>query len=140
MIRSVRLARGRSRGGAEIQIAPLIDLMFTLLLFYVVTTTFVRETGLEVERPRARSAAPLEKHAILVGVGPSGEVYWEGRRIDLITLRGLVSRRLARQPGAGVVLVADRRTPAEWVVRVMDEAKRGGARTVALASRKEMGP
>jgi biopolymer transport protein ExbD len=136
VIRSIR-GRGRSRGAPEIQIAPMIDLMFTLLIFFVVTTSFVRETGLEVKRPRSSTASSLEKTSLLVGVGPTGEVFFEGRRVELLSLRLLLSQRLARQPDAGVVLVTDRRTPAESIVRVMDEAHLGGAKRVALASRRD---
>ena len=135
MIRSLR-SRGRARGAPEIQIAPMIDLMFTLLIFFVVTTSFVRETGLEVQRPRSSTATELDKSAILVGVGPAGEVSFEGRRVELLSLRMLLEQRLARSPESGVVLVADRLATAEAIVRVMDEAQRGGARRVALASRR----
>lgn len=135
MIRSLR-SRGRSRGAPEIQIAPMIDLMFTLLIFFVVTTSFVRETGLEVQRPRSSTAAQLDPGSILVGVGPAGEISFEGRRVELLSLRMLLEQRLTRSPESGVVLVADRQTPAEALVRVMDEAQRGGAKRIALASRR----
>ena len=114
----------------------MIDLMFTLLIFFVVTTSFVRETGLEVQRPRSSTAAALDKNAILVGVGPAGEVSFEGRRVELLSLRMLLEQRLARSPESGVVLVADRLATAESIVRVMDEAQRGGAKRIALASRR----
>lgn len=136
MIRSIR-SKSRGRGAPEIQIAPMIDLMFTLLIFFVVTTSFVRETGLEVQRPKSSTASALEKSSLLVGVGPSGEIYFEGRRVELLSLRLLVGQRLLRQPDAGVVLVTDKRTPAEAIVRVMDEAQLGGAKRVALASRRD---
>ena len=136
MIRSVR-SKGRGRGAPEIQIAPMIDLMFTLLIFFVVTTSFVRETGLDVQRPRSSTAAGLEKSSLLVGMGPAGEIYFEGRRVELLSLRLLISQRVARQPDAGVVLVVDQRTTADAIVRVMDEAQLGGAKRVALASRRE---
>ena len=136
MIRSIR-SRARGRGAPEIQIAPMIDLMFTLLIFFVVTTSFVRETGLDVQRPRSSTASALEKSSLLVGIGPTGEVYFEGRRVELLSLRTLLSQRLQRQPDAGVVLVTDKRTPAESIVRVMDEAQLGGAKRVALASRRD---
>jgi len=139
MIRSIRLGR-RGRGQAEIQIAPLIDMMFTLLLFYIATTTFVRETGLRVERPRARAGEALEKNSLLVGIGAAGEVSLEGRRVDLLSLRTMVAQRVARRPDLGVVLVTDRATPAELLVKVMDEAQLGGAKKIAIASRKERVP
>ena len=136
MIRSIR-SKGRGRGAPEIQIAPMIDLMFTLLIFFVITTSFVRETGISVQRPQSSTASMLEKSSLLVGIGPLGEVYFEGRRVELLSLRLLIGQRLAGQPDAGVVLVTDKRTPAEAIVRVMDEAQLGGAKRVALASRRD---
>ena len=68
MIRSIR-SKGRSRGAPEIQIAPMIDLMFTLLIFFVVTTSFVRETGIAVQRPQSSTASTVEKSSVLVGIG-----------------------------------------------------------------------
>jgi biopolymer transport protein ExbD len=136
MIRSVR-GRGQGRGSPEIQIAPMIDLMFTLLIFFVVTSTFVRETGLEVQRPQAGASAETDPDSILIGLGPTGEVYFEGRRVELLGLRTLVEQRLSRRREAGVVLIADRGTPVEALVQVMDEAKLAGAGRVSIASRKE---
>jgi biopolymer transport protein ExbD len=115
----------------------MIDLMFTLLIFFVATTSFVRETGLQVQRPRSSTATDLDKSSILVGVGPAGEVFFEGRRVELLSLRMMVEQRLSRAPDSGVVLIADKRTPAEALVRVMDEAQLGGAKRIALASRRE---
>jgi biopolymer transport protein ExbD len=135
MIRSVR-SKLRGRGQPEIQIAPLIDMMFILLIFLLVTTTFVRETGIDVQRPQAATAAELDRSAIMIGIGPGGEVHFEGRRIDLISLRTLIEQQLTRSPESGVVLIADKQTPTEALVRVMDEAQMGGAKRIAIASRK----
>ncbi|MBI3270899.1 MAG: biopolymer transporter ExbD [Planctomycetes bacterium] len=129
--------RRRGRGQPEVIILSLIDIMMVLLIFLLSTATPVRETGLEVQRPLATSVGAVDPEAVLLGVGPEGELSFEGRRVDWLSLRGLVEERLARRPELGVVLVADRRTPAGVLVGILDEAQLGGARRIAIAARKE---
>lgn len=129
--------RRRGRGQPEIIILSLIDIMMVLVIFLLTTASASRETGLLVQRPRAASGQALESESILIGVGADGELSFDGHRVDRFSVRGLVAQRLARKPEAGVVLVADRRTPAEILVSVMDEAQLGGAKRIAVASQRE---
>lgn len=129
--------RKRGRGQPEVIIISLIDIMMVLLIFLLSTASTTRETGLDVQRPYALSGEELDSDAVLIGVGAEGELSFEGRRIDRISLRGLVQERLAQRPDAGVVLVADKRTPTGVLVAVMDEAQLGGARRIAVAASKE---
>ncbi len=125
--------RGRS-GGVRINMGPLIDMVFLLLIFFVVTTSFVREAGIEVQRSTAATAEVKERDNILIGVTDSGEVYWEGLRIDLRSVRAHVERALAEDPESGVVVVADRKSYTGAVIQVMDQCRLAGARRVSLAA------
>lgn len=136
MIQSVR-SRRKARAGVDIPLAPLIDMVFILLIFFLVTTTFVRETGLRVRRPRAKTAQVLDAKNLLVGVDPQGRIHVEGRRVDLLSLRSVVERRVRSRPDLSVVLVVDEATPTGTLVRVMDECREAGAKRIAVASRKE---
>ncbi len=136
MFRSVRGSR-RERAAAEVQIAPLIDMVFILLIFFLVTTTFVRETGISVRRPSASTAQALDRKSLLVGIDPKGRVFVEERRVDLLALRTLVERRMRSQPELSVVLIADRGAPTSALIDVMDECRLGGATKIAVASSKE---
>ena len=136
MIDLARL-RKRGRGQPEIIILSLIDIMMVLLIFLLSTASPARETGMDVQRPHAASAAAGDPESILVGIGPEGELTFEGRRVDRLSLRGMVEQRLARRPDLALVLVADRRTPLETLVAVMDEAQLGGAKRISIAARKE---
>ncbi len=138
MFQSVRSSRP-SHQRPEIRIAPLIDMVFILLIFFVVTTTFVRETGVTVDRPTARSGQPLEGNPLMVGLGPSGQTYFEGRRVSLFSLRPLVQRRLRQRPDLSVILVADKAAPAQAIVGVVDELRLSGAGRIALATQREGG-
>lgn len=129
--------RKRGRGQPEVIILSLIDIMMVLLIFLLSTASPVRETGIEIQRPFAQTGNAVEAEAVLIGVGPEGELSFEGRRVDRLSLRGLIEERLGRQPELGVVLIADRRTPTGVLVGVMDDAQLGGARRIAIAARKE---
>ncbi|MDD5134495.1 MAG: biopolymer transporter ExbD [Phycisphaerae bacterium] len=136
MFQSVRRKK-RSQEKAEITIAPLIDMVFILLIFFIVTTSFVSETGVTVERPAAHSAENLESQSTLVGIGPSGEIYISGRRVGLFSLKPLMENKLKNQPNLSIVLVADKATRADLIVRVMDEIRLSGIKRIAIATERE---
>jgi len=127
------------RGGSEVSInmGPLIDMVFLLLIFFVVTTSFVRETGIEVQRSQADTAEVVEHATIMLGVSAEGHVYFEGRRVDVRSVRGLVERALAEDPEAGVVVVADKNSNTGVVIKAMDQCRLAGAQSVGLAAIRE---
>lgn len=118
-----------------VDISPLIDCVFILLIFFIVTTTFVEETGVEVNRPQAASAVQLEKTSILLALTAKGEVIYGGREIGFGGVRQLVKRMLQKEK-VPVVIQADAEVNTGLLMRVMDEAKLGGAETINLAARR----
>jgi len=121
--------------GSEINISPLIDVVFILLIFFIVTTVFVEETGIDIEKPRAASQKDLDKNSILLGITPDGKVFYGGKEIGIGGVRPVVSR-LIRQQDQPVIIQADRLTPTETTVAVLDEAKLGGAGKVFVSTLK----
>jgi biopolymer transport protein ExbD len=121
---------------AGIDISPLIDCIFILLLFFIVTTTFVEETGVEVDRPQAASSVKLDKNSILLAITTGGEVVYGGRDIGIGGVRPLV-KRLIEKEDLPVILQTDKAVPAGLLVRVLDETKLAGAKRVNLATRPE---
>jgi len=119
----------------DINVSPLIDMVFILLIFFIVTTTFVDETGVEVDKPQAASAAALDKNSILLAVTTQGQVVYGGQEIGVNGVRTLV-RRMTDQDAVPVIIQADKNASAGVVVRVIDEAKLGGAKNVSLASKQ----
>ena len=117
----------------EINISPLIDVVFILLIFFIVTTVFVKETGVDVDKPRAASQQDLEKNSILIGITPEGGVFYGGSDIGVVGVRAVVSR-LIKQEVMPVIIQADRRTPTETTVEVLDEAKLAGAVQVFVST------
>ncbi|MCB1076824.1 MAG: biopolymer transporter ExbD [Verrucomicrobiae bacterium] len=131
-----RFHRFRDSSGdatGEINISPLIDIVFILLIFFIVTTVFVEETGVDVQKPRAASQSDLERNSILIGITPEGGVYYGGREIGVGGVRAVVSR-LIKQDAMPVIIQADRSTPTETTVNVLDEAKLAGAADVFVST------
>ena len=126
-----RANQGESSG--EINISPLIDVVFILLIFFIVTTVFVDETGVKVDKPRAASQQDIEKESILIGITAEGGVYYGGREIGVGGVRAVISR-LQQEQQRPVVIQADRETDTEKTIEVLDEAKIGGAQTVFVST------
>lgn len=116
-----------------IDMSPMIDCVFILLIFFIVTTTFVEETGIEVDKPQAASSAALEKTSILLAITAKGEVVYGGRQIGLSDVQPLV-KRLLQKESVPVIVQADASAPSGLLVRVIDEAKLANAPKVSVAS------
>ena len=127
------------RGGdkVDINMGPLIDMVFLLLIFFVVTTSFVKEAGIDVQRSTAATAEVKDRGNIMVGLTSEGHAYFEGKRVDVRSLRGLIERSLAEDPESGVVVVADKRSETGDVVKVMDQCRLAGAKSVSLAAKQD---
>jgi biopolymer transport protein ExbD len=123
---------------AGVDISPLIDCVFILLIFFIVTTTFVEETGVEVDKPQAASSVRLEKTSILLALTDKGEVVYGGREIGISGVRQLVKRMLQKED-IPVIIQADAGAQSGLLVRIIDEAKLAGASKVSLATRKPQG-
>ena len=118
----------------EINITPMLDVVFILLIFFIVTANFIKEPGLEVNRPDSETAEPTENAAILIAVGNAGEIYMDGRRIDKRQVKANVVRLLAENPQGSVVIQADEKATADTIMAVMDGAREAGVFNISLAS------
>ena len=114
-------------------VAPLIDIVFILLIFFVVTTTFARDLGVDVERPSAGSASEQPANIVRVAIGRGGELAVDGRATSTWRLGAEVEDRLIHNPDKSVLVVADRSIDAKTLVDVMDTCRQAGARQVAIA-------
>jgi biopolymer transport protein ExbD len=130
-----RDAGSEDGGESGIDMSPMIDCVFILLIFFIVTTTFVEETGVEVDKPQAASAVRLEKTSILLALTSRGEVVYGGRDVGLGGVQPLV-RRLLQKEDLPVIIQADTVAPSGLLVRIIDEAKLAGATRVSVATAK----
>jgi biopolymer transport protein ExbD len=135
MINVRRTIRGQEQ--IHIDVINLVDVMMVLLIFFVATTSFVKETGVKVERSTAATAEVEDHGSVMIGLSADGEIYIEGKRVDVRRVRGLVERALAEDNQAGVVIIADRDSKTSDVVRLMDQCRLAGAKNVSLAARRE---
>ncbi len=108
---------------SEINISPMIDMVFILLIFFIVVTVFVEEPGVEVTRERAVTSANLDRMSILIAVTEQGAVFYGGDDIGVVGVRGVVRRLTSQTSGMPVIIQADRGAPSGVVIRVIDEAK-----------------
>lgn len=120
----------------EINMAPLIDMVFLLLIFFMATTSFVKESGIDVNRPTAASAQLKAKGNILLGVSEDGRIFFDKIPIDVRSVRAHIERALAENPEGSVVIVADQKSDTGVIVRIMDQCRLAGARRVSIAAAK----
>ena len=137
MFRSMQ--RGaRAPDDAGVDLAPLIDVVFILLIFFLVTATFDPDVGVDVERPRAASSTDVAQDALRVVIAPSGATYVDGRVASLDQIAADVVRASARERGS-ILLVPDRSVPSGRLVEVMDAVRLAGADSVTVATRAPSG-
>ncbi len=133
----IRSRRKSALEEATVDMAPLIDMTFLLLIFFLVNTNFIKETGIEVKRPEAASGESQGGDIILVGISSAGTIHMAGNRIDLSSVRTEVAQARIKQPKAPVVVVADEGSRTGLMVRVIDECKRAGAEDISIATKTE---
>jgi len=119
--------------GVEVNMSPLIDCVFLLLIFFIVTTVFVEETGVEIQKPQAASAQDMDKHSIMIALTADGKVVFGGREIGVNGVRGVVARQL-REKESPVIILADGDARTSPLVDVIDECKLAGAKQVSIAA------
>ncbi|QJR80788.1 biopolymer transporter ExbD [Alteromonas pelagimontana] len=118
-----------------IDMSPLLDVVFILLIFFIVSTVFVKETGVEVDKPQAISAQKLDQMVILLAITQSGQVMYDGSNIGISGVRGTLEQLQAQEPRP-VVIQADKAVPTALLVEVIDAAKLAGSETVNIATLK----
>ncbi len=128
-----RLLYATETKSEEINVSPLIDIVFILLIFFIVTTVFVEETGVEVSRPQAASASMLEKNSILIAITSEGNIVYGGREIGLSGVRGTV-QRLLKNDDMPVIVQVDKAVSIELYTKVHDAAMLAGAKRISMAT------
>lgn len=119
----------------EIQIAPLIDCVFLLLIFFMSTTVFPETAGIEVEKPKAVTGKALPKEHMLLAVSSAGECFYGGRQRSLDEISEIIKAELAAKPGCAVIVQPDRKSLTDHLVRVLDTARKAGARNISIATK-----
>src|SRR5215510_4733280 len=131
------LSRRHAGGHGEehgIDLAPMLDFVLNLLIFFIITTSFVREAGVSVSRPEAQTAVHADSGNILIAIRPNGEIWMDRRQVDLREVRPTVERLHVERPEDTVVVLADKAARSGLLAQVMDEVKLGGIQQVAIGA------
>jgi biopolymer transport protein ExbD len=122
---------------SEINITPMLDVVFIMLIFFIVTATFVKEAGIDVNRPDAATAVKQEKANILIAIGPSNDIWIDRRQVDIRSVRPNIERLHAENPQGSVVIQADKESKTDTLIQVMDAARQAGVYNVSIAAREQ---
>jgi len=118
----------------ELNLTPMLDIVFIMLIFFVVTTSFVKESGIEVNRPTAQTAERRDQGNILIAISPNGEIWIDKRAVDIRAVRAVVERLVAENPEGGVIIQGDREAQIGLLVKVMDQVRKAGIVNVSIAA------
>ena len=135
MRRSIIQAAG-DESSSEINLTPMLDVVFIMLIFFIVTASFIKEAGIDVNRPDAPTAGP-NKANILVAISAANEIWIDRRRVDPRAVRANIERLHAENPEGSVIIQADKRAFTETLVGVMDSARQAGVFNVSIAAANE---
>lgn len=124
-------------GPAAMNITPLIDMVFILLIFFAVNASFVKEAGVEIDRPSAKTATTKQNANIMIAVTENAEVWVDRDRVDPRSVRGHVERLHAENPEGAVVILADEESHTGLVIEVLDQVRLAGVENVAVAASSE---
>ena len=123
----------------NIDVSPLIDMVFILLIFFMVTTTFVKDMKLDLNRPSASSASLADAKVIRVYIDNSGEIYIDNQAVKLWAIQSKLRDLLRTSTEKSVLIVSDTDIPVSNLIDVVDECRMSGAKDVAVSTTKEMG-
>ncbi|GAB54593.1 biopolymer transport protein exbD2 [Glaciecola punicea ACAM 611] len=119
---------------ANIDMTPMLDVVFIMLIFFIVTASFVKESGIDVNRPEASTAVKKDKASILVAISENNEIWINKRRIDVRAVQANIERLHAENPQGSVVIQADKKSTTETLMKVLDATRAAGIDDAAVAT------
>ena len=133
----MRRKRLRQEEDADIDITPRLDIVFIMLIFFIVTATFVKESGIDVTRPDAETAVKQNRVAILIAIRDNNEIWINRRKVDLASVRANVEKLHAENPQGGAVIQADRQAETGVLVEIMDQVRLAGVGAISIAAEEK---
>jgi biopolymer transport protein ExbD len=135
-MRSMFEATSPEEEESEINITPMLDVVFIMLIFFIVTASFVKEAGIDVNRPDAETAVRQERANILIAISENNDIWIDQRQVDPRALRANIERLHAENPEGSVVIQADKKAITETLIQVMDAARQAGVFNVSIAAQE----
>ena len=133
----MRRERVKLEEDADIDITPMLDIVFIMLIFFIVTATFVKESGIDVTRPDAETAVKQNRVAILIAIRDNNEIWINRRQVDLASVRANVEKLHAENPQGGAVIQADRQAETGVLVEIMDQVRLAGVGAISIAAEEK---
>ena len=118
----------------EINITPMLDIVFIMLIFFIVTTSFIRETGIDPKRPDAVTAARQDRGNILIAISATGQIWMDKRQVELESVRQRIEQARNESPESTVVIIADERSETGILIDLMDQVRLGGILNISVAA------
>jgi len=118
----------------EINITPMLDIVFIMLIFFIVTTSFIRETGIDPQRPEAMTASRQDRGNILIGVSATGQIWMDKRQVEMGAVRQRIEQARNESPESTVVIIADERSETGVLIDLMDQVRLGGILNISVAA------
>ncbi len=125
----------RKKEDTAIDLTPMLDVVFIMLIFFIVSTSFVKESGVQVNRPSASTAKTKARANILVAITEAGDVWMQKRKVDIRSVRANIERLRAEAPDGSVVIQADKGSKNGLLVDVMDQIRAAGVTNISLAAK-----
>ena len=133
----MRRKNRRLQEEAGLDLTPMMDIVFIMLIFFIVTPSFVKETGIEVNRPNADTAERDEKGNILVAISQNNEIWIDKRRVDLKAVRANIERLKIEYPEGSVIIQADKEARSGLLVETMDQIRLAGVQNISIAAKND---
>lgn len=122
---------------ANVNLTPLIDMVFILLIFFMVTASFTKESGIEVDRPSAQSTIRQEQASLIISINKEGEIWIDNNKVDIRSIRAHIEQLHAQNPEGTVIIMADKNALTGATVDVLDQVRLSGVSNVAIAASKK---
>ena len=121
---------------AEINITPMLDIVFIMLIFFIVTTSFIKETGIDVIRPDAETAVKQDRGNILIAISDTGQIWMHKKRVELVEVRGMVESARKETPESSAIIIADTEANTGTLIDLMDQVRLGGVHNISVAAQE----
>ena len=120
----------------EINITPMLDIVFIMLIFFIVTTSFIKETGIDVIRPSAETAQKQDRGNILIAISDTGQIWMHKKRVELVDVRGMVESAQRETPESSAIIIADTEAQTGILIDLMDQVRLGGVTSISVAAQE----
>jgi len=134
MARQGQRSFSRSDDESDINLTPMLDVVFIMLIFFIVTATFIKQAGIDVSRPEALTAIQKPTVSVLIAIGENGDIWIDKQKVDPTAIRAHIERLHAENPKGGLVVQADRAAKSEKLMAVLSAARAAGLTEVAIAT------